>query len=112
MEATLHHQWKDAFEQGKLSYVPTTLMMSGNLEGTIWKMILLRSRHVSCAKLDTHTNCGNSYQQCNVFLPNWPLKTLKYLPLRFFKNYSIDCSTLSVSIIVRFAHISYPSDNL
>uniref|UniRef100_K1QCN2 Uncharacterized protein n=1 Tax=Magallana gigas TaxID=29159 RepID=K1QCN2_MAGGI len=32
MEATLHHQWKDAFEQGKLSYVPTTLMMSGNLE--------------------------------------------------------------------------------
>lgn len=51
MEATLHHQWKDAFEQGKLSYVPTTLMMSGNLEGTIWKMILLRSRHVSCVKL-------------------------------------------------------------
>lgn len=51
MEATLHHQWKGAFEQGKLSYVPTTLMMSGNLEGTIWKMILLRSRHVSCVKL-------------------------------------------------------------
>lgn len=45
MEATLHHHWKDAFDQGKLSFVPTPLMMSGNLEGTILESYIVFGVH-------------------------------------------------------------------
>lgn len=39
MDATVRHPWQTAYDEGKLSFLPTPLMMIGNLEG--------RKRHSS-----------------------------------------------------------------
>ncbi|XP_034325583.2 O-methyltransferase MdmC [Magallana gigas] len=57
MEATLHHQWKDAFEQGKLSYVPTTLMMSGNLEAQFLRSLSSLGNARRVLELGLFTGC-------------------------------------------------------
>ena len=33
MKSTLQHDWQKAHDQGQLDHIPSTLMMSGNLEG-------------------------------------------------------------------------------
>ena len=33
MKSTLQHDWQKAHDQGQLDYIPSTMMMSGNLEG-------------------------------------------------------------------------------
>lgn len=36
MHSTLNHQWQTAVDQGKLTEIPSTLMMSGSLEGALY----------------------------------------------------------------------------
>ena len=38
MKSTLQHDWQKAHDQGQLDRIPSTMMMSGNLEGFFFKL--------------------------------------------------------------------------